>query len=173
MKKIIILTLLIVSSSLGLYSVEIEYDEVLFENSKGEIFTTKDNGKTWHHLKINKNPFEDQVYISNGRTFESSNKGKDWTEIVTEVENQDNKTIQVFPNPVTSNKLNLELESNLQGNCKITIFTIDGKEIFSDEQIEDNLTNLLELNLPDLSKGIFIISLENDGKVFYSKFIVE
>ncbi len=173
MRYIIVLSMLFLCSNFLLKATEIKYDEVVFENKNGEVFSSNDKGKTWKRLRIQKNPFKEQVFVSEDDKYYSSNTGKDWTVIVNEAENIENNSVKVFPNPVNSKKINLEFDSEIQGICTVKIFNLKGNMIFSDDINNQEKTNSVELNLPDLDNGVYIISFENNGNLKYSKFIVE
>jgi hypothetical protein len=73
--------------------------------------------------------------------------------------------IQIFPNPVRD-KLTID---NLSGNIVAKIFTIEGKLI-----LKVNLNNeIKEIKVNDLSKGIYILKLENEEMIIERRFIKE
>jgi hypothetical protein len=71
----------------------------------------------------------------------------------------------IYPNPVKEDKLNIITSSNGIKNIKIS--DLSGKKILSLETLDK------ELNLPNLPKGVYIIKLEQDGKISTQKLIVE
>ncbi len=173
MKMSMIVFILYLLANLGISAADINYDEVGFENSKGEVFISKNEGVTWQKLRMTKNPYKEQVYISKTGEFVSDNKGKDWTEVVNEVENQKVSSIQIFPNPVNGSKISLKFESDIQGTCKVSIFCLNGEKQVSYEIENYQNSNLVELNIPKLQKGTYIVLIKNNGKTYYSKFITK
>ena len=89
---------------------------------------------------------------------------------VTSVRNNTNQVaLRLFPNP-TTNILNLEFEKNAVGNTNVTIFDNVGRNVYSNSY---NINNQLQINLPSLAKGIYIINLENKDFTAVKTFIVE
>jgi hypothetical protein len=92
------------------------------------------------------------------------------TRTLTGVRNNTNQVaFKLFPNP-TKDLLNLEFEKNINGNTNVTIFDNVGRNVYSNSY---NVTNQLQINLPSLAKGIYIINLENKDFTAVKTFIVE
>lgn len=89
--------------------------------------------------------------------------------LVTKIDNHDvhNEFINdLFPNP-TSDVLNLEIQNSKHQNVNIEILSAIGQRVFTDRFIENNI----QLNVKDLSNGIYFLKVELDGKFIVSKFI--
>lgn len=92
------------------------------------------------------------------------------TKTVTGIRNNTNQVaIKLFPNP-TTNILNVEFEKNAVGNTNVTIFDNVGRNVFANSY---NVNNQLQINLPDLAKGLYIINIENKDFKSVKTFIVE
>ena len=92
------------------------------------------------------------------------------TKNITGIRNNTNQVaLRLFPNP-TTNILNLEFEKNAVGNTNVTIFDNVGRNVYSNSY---NINNQLQINLPSLAKGIYIINLENKDFTAVKTFIVE
>ena len=77
--------------------------------------------------------------------------------------------LQIFPNPFEE-KINIRFAESIQNNLKIQLMDITGKNRGTPEysKVSDRL---LELNTKYLPKGIYIISLEVNGKFYRKKLI--
>lgn len=71
------------------------------------------------------------------------------------------KSAKIFPNPVTD-ILNV---TNVSPNAKYTIHSVDGK-LVSKGNLSDN-----KISVNRLEKGVYVITIENEGKTVQSKFI--
>ena len=71
--------------------------------------------------------------------------------------------MQIFPNP-TKNIINIK---NITEIKKIKIFDYLGKEVLT--QTENNN----EINVENLSKGIYLIEINSENQKVYKKFIKE
>ena len=79
------------------------------------------------------------------------------------VTNSENNKLQIYPNPA-KNIINIKYNSEIE---KISIFDYLGKEILT--QIQNNN----EINVENLSKGIYIIEIQLENEKVYKKFIKE
>lgn len=76
------------------------------------------------------------------------------------------KNINIYPNPVY-NEIFIESENISLKNCKILIFNYLGQEILNLKNISQ--TNKIEINLKNQTPGFYIITIENNNKIFYNK----
>lgn len=70
--------------------------------------------------------------------------------------------VNVFPNP-TSEFINIQVDNQQIKNIKI--FNLIGKEVFTAE------TNNQPINVSELSKGIYIVKVKTDKKIFSKKIV--
>lgn len=84
------------------------------------------------------------------------------------VETFEKNTLKIFPNP-TSDFLNVSLGHETLKNSKIEIHSIQGVLIYSQHTKTENL----KINVEKFSKGIYILSIEKNGALLISKFIVQ
>ncbi len=100
----------------------------------------------------------------------NSNKNSATTLLTTGIRNNTNQVaVKLFPNP-TKSILNVEFEKNSIGNTNVIIFDNVGRSVYSNSY---NINNQLQINLPTLAKGIYIINLENKDFTAVKTFIVE
>ena len=71
--------------------------------------------------------------------------------------------LQVYPNPASSM---ITVENAL--NANIHILDLTGKQVMA---IENN--NGTQLNVADLTNGIYIVQVESDGKISTGRFVKE
>ncbi len=79
----------------------------------------------------------------------------------------------VFPNPLTGNILNVNLDNDVaQGNYDIEIFNINGQVVYSNNMEINNSKLTIDLNNENLSKGFYTIRLQKNNLQIQAKFIV-
>ena len=76
-----------------------------------------------------------------------------------------NNSIAIYPNP-TSDFLNV---SNLKPTSIISIYSLDGKNVYNNINKNDNLS----LSVKGWSKGVYIINVKNGNQTSVKKFIVQ
>ncbi|MBI9055061.1 MAG: PKD domain-containing protein [Bacteroidales bacterium] len=76
----------------------------------------------------------------------------------TGIDNLNESSINVYPNPVTNNKVFIELGNSYEGDVNIEIYNTEGRLIVSEKQ---KATSLLELNV-DLNKGFYFMKINNN-----------
>lgn len=79
------------------------------------------------------------------------------------ISNSDNNKLQIYPNP-TKNIIHIKNNYEIE---KITIFDCLGKEILTQTK------NNNEVNVENLSKGIYLIEINSENEKVYKKFIKE
>ena len=72
----------------------------------------------------------------------------------------------VFPNPAT-NKLNIEFEGKVPKNITANIYDSKGSLIKSETIINN------EIAITTLAQGLYLLTIESEGKRYSSKFIKE
>ncbi len=78
--------------------------------------------------------------------------------------------IKIFPNPGTS-KITLQINTQLE-NAAINIYDINGKIIWQKNEI--NGTNIIDVNVADLPRGVYFINaVEGDREVYKNKILLE
>lgn len=76
-------------------------------------------------------------------------------------------TAQISPNPV-ANTLTIALE-NVTSKTSVSVYNVLGNKVLSTQFYG----NQLELNVSNLSKGMYIVSVQNEGKRLIQKFVKE
>lgn len=77
-------------------------------------------------------------------------------------------SLKIFPNP-TNDYLNISLQNTTLKNSKIEIYNMLGEMIYSKNSITENV----KINVENFSKGIYILSVEKNGAILRSKFMVQ
>ncbi len=76
--------------------------------------------------------------------------------------------IAIFPNPVNSgNAFTFSIKGNLSGEAELVIFDQKGSKVFSKKE-DLNIGNSNKLNV-DLTKGIYFLSVSQNGRVVASE----
>lgn len=80
-----------------------------------------------------------------------------------------NKTLKLYPNPVrNSDKLNINFALNM--SAKINVYSLDGKLVLRDQL---NNSKFKDINISNLSNGIYLLRLETDNASITKKFIIQ
>jgi hypothetical protein len=77
-----------------------------------------------------------------------------------------NQAFSIYPNPA-SNKLNIKFEGNVPQNLIAHIYDSKGSLIKS-ETIVGN-----EIDINNLAQGLYLLTIESEGKRYRSKFVKE
>lgn len=77
-----------------------------------------------------------------------------------------NSLISINPNPAT-NKLNIVFEGNMSKNLIVNVYDSKGS-LVKCETILDN-----EINITNLAQGLYLLTIESEGKRYSNKFIKE
>lgn len=81
--------------------------------------------------------------------------------------------VKLFPNPVeASGTITIQLENSTQGDADIKLYNTTGVCVMQ-KHVESNRASFSEqLTLPDLNRGIYILKIEQNGKVGTQKLFV-
>lgn len=74
--------------------------------------------------------------------------------------------VRVYPNPANDV---LNIETKASGNYNVVIYNLVGEKIFEETQISQNKS----IDISNLTKGIYLLRLNVDQKIFSKKIIVE
>lgn len=81
-------------------------------------------------------------------------------------------SVRTYPNPVNTNKLNIELGPNFIGNVNVQIINVSGRVVYSKdiEGVDDSVVTLNNLNL---SKGVYLLKVKQGQTTGNCRFMVE
>ncbi len=79
---------------------------------------------------------------------------------------------QVFPNPLYSNKLYIRFYNETELYHEAVLINSIGKEIFRRNINASIGLNNIELEVPQLEKGIYLLDIKSDGKRLHSEKII-
>lgn len=102
--------------------------------------------------------FQDDSFL----LYNPSNEDCEYLNIEKEIQN----TISIYPNPI-SNKLTISYNS--KDKLNIEIIDISGRKIIEQNGIYANES----IDISDLNKGIYILSVLENGKLIYNKKIIK
>ncbi len=93
--------------------------------------------------------------------------------ITLSIGNEIGDRITLFPNPVKDGELNIQLGNMISENVSLSIFNSVGQEItaFTVDNLDNNTVKVKGLGR--LAKGIYFVRLDNEGKEFNAKFIID
>ena len=78
----------------------------------------------------------------------------------------------VFPNPVID-RASIKINFTLKGNAELKIMDISGRVVHNQFLEPKQGNKYYDINKPDISPGIYTISLNNDGIVYTNKIVFE
>jgi hypothetical protein len=87
-------------------------------------------------------------------------------------ENSSLHGITIFPNPV-KNYLILNIESIFTGNNNLSIYSIDGREVYSEIFDIKSVGRVKAIDVSNLTSGIYLLSVSNNRDRKFMKFIKE
>ena len=70
-----------------------------------------------------------------------------------------------------NNLITLILPSNVDDNAKITIFDVNGKQIYNKNSVLSTGLNFIEINTTNLVRGIYLINISTSSKIYQTKFV--
>ncbi len=73
--------------------------------------------------------------------------------------------ISTFPNPA-SNTLRVDFSQEMFGRMKVQIFDLTGKPVLQEKEVIGN-----QLEVGQLTPGLYILMMENDGRRYRTKFV--
>ncbi|MEM9837055.1 MAG: T9SS type A sorting domain-containing protein, partial [Bacteroidota bacterium] len=86
--------------------------------------------------------------------------------------NLDERSIKLFPNPAHSNQLNLHYSSAENQKLVLSIFNSSGQLLQQRAQIVYKGTQLIPIDISNLSKGTYLVQTHDGAKVNTIKFVV-
>ena len=79
--------------------------------------------------------------------------------------------ISVFPNPA-STILNVDTKDLIKGNVSLKIVSMDGNVVRNWDETIENDGEIISLPIEKLSKGIYILSIQQSNQLFYKKIAI-
>lgn len=79
---------------------------------------------------------------------------------------------EIYPNPVTDNRISIVFKDKVPKNLKINIFDMTGKKINSASTILSYSENTLFLELDNFEKGLYFVEIVSDTYTKATKLIV-
>lgn len=115
-------------------------------------------------------------FVTFSTTADANSYGSERFKIVfnsTALENDDFATnaISVYPNPIVNNQFNIALPSSVTGTVNVSITNMLGQEVYKSTN-DATQTMLVRPNQP-LQEGVYVVSVNNNGKVMQTKVIVK
>jgi hypothetical protein len=107
---------------------------------------------------------------SNGHVLNTNGADLFGSVDIEEIDNSLN--FEVFPNPSTD-KVFIKVNFDLADDAKITLTDLNGKIILDQDLNGENGKRTFEINKTNVSKGIYILSLENNDKTSNKKIVFE
>lgn len=82
----------------------------------------------------------------------------------------DISTFEIYPNPITDNNLTIVFDNSFN-ETQLEIFTVTGKQVF-DKNINGAGFQAKSFSLPNLDKGLYIVSISSRGKSLQKKLLI-
>ncbi|MFZ4796059.1 MAG: T9SS type A sorting domain-containing protein [Bacteroidia bacterium] len=85
----------------------------------------------------------------------------------------DNFEYEIFPNPIVNNQFNLSVWNKNSTQCTVKIFNIQGALVALQLVNLNAGFNQQNIQLDGISKGIYLLQIENETNQFHQKIVVE
>ena len=82
----------------------------------------------------------------------------------------DISTFEIYPNPITDNNLTIVFDNSFN-ETQLEIFTVTGKQVF-DKNINGAGFQAKSFSLPNLDKGLYIVSISSRGNSIQKKLLI-
>jgi PKD-like domain/Metallo-peptidase family M12/Secretion system C-terminal sorting domain len=82
------------------------------------------------------------------------------------------ESFRVYPNPATD-KLNVVVNANDNATVSLKLFDISGRILISENRMANEGVNTFALDINHLSKGIYLLEINNDSNIQKTKVVVE
>ncbi len=79
--------------------------------------------------------------------------------------------VKLYPNPVTSGNVTVELPANVKAAAYVTVYDNTGRMVLNTVNSADK--NYLTLNTGNLPKGLYIVNINQAGKLAKAQFIIQ
>ncbi len=136
--------------TVDMHSLNITWDESYKGQASIEVFGTNDCGN---------GPVSSTLEVSIDNTFGIG-------------ENELNVGVAVFPNP-NNGTFTVKLSSESNETVKLSIRSIVGEVVYTEEQITVNGEFVKTIDLSNFAEGIYFLMLENNNKVLTEKIIIQ
>ncbi len=166
-----------VSTAFHVYTLEWRPDRLIFSVDSVVHFTyqpTVRNAATWPFDAPQYMLFNIAIQPSITPSFTQSSMDIDYIRIYQETpvgltEKSLSTTLNLYPNPV-NNKLTVEVNSTLQNNTNVQIYNVQGKLVNTFSATVQQ--NKIELNnIDSLTRGMYFLTFQLDGKQYNTKFL--
>jgi len=87
--------------------------------------------------------------------------------------NIENFEYEIFPNPIVNNQFNLSVWNKNSTQCTVKVFNIQGALVALQSINLNAGFNQQNIQLDGLTKGIYLLQLENETNQFHQKIVVE
>lgn len=137
------------------------------------ILTGDKQGVTIYNSWINDTPGASDhfpIMILASINSETSARSIDKLEVKDRLKNE----VKIYPNPANQ-KINLVLDSDWNQSSTFEIFSINGVKIDQDTYAVSSSNKLLtkEIDITNLEKGVYVLRVESNGKIFSRQLIKE
>ncbi len=158
-------------------AADIDYNNIIFRNSKGKYFYTRDGGRNWKSLRYTDNPFKNQMFISQDkRIFISNDKGNTWREEKNIEISGDKKSPQLemklYPNPANEQST-FKINSGLDCNASVRIYNSLGEKVYDLQGCKLHKGyNEINIDIGSFDPGIYFVRVEAENYVYSGRFII-
>jgi len=84
-----------------------------------------------------------------------------------------NNNVLVFPNPVSDQKINIELTLETNANITVLLYNLTGEIILQQSKNGIQGDNILNLKLPNIAAGLYFLQVKYENQLLNTKVIVK
>jgi len=113
---------------------------------------------------------EDIGYVLSGAVLLKTIDGGTSTEIILNVDDfiYNNNRFTLYPNPASSNNINIDFNITNTSELSINLFDLNGKNLLS----KNNITPKTSIDISNISQGIYFVSLLKEGHVIATQKLI-
>jgi len=136
--------------SVDMYNLTVSWNEAYTGQANIEVYGSNDCGN---------GTVSEALEVSIGNTFGIG-------------ENDQNIGVSVFPNP-NNGTFTIKLSSTKNEKLRLSINSIVGESVYSEEQITVNGELLKTVDLSSFSEGIYFLVIENNNRIVTEKIVIQ
>ncbi len=147
---------------------------ILFAGTYGGVFMSVDNGNSWTELNNGLGDLETHsLAISDNYLYVGTHSSGVWrfplNEIAGLAQEKVSSSFSIYPNPV-SDLVTLSFDNQNISNLDIRIYNLMGDLVHSEELSNSNES---QINIQELSDGIYTLSIDSNGLIENKKLIIK
>ena len=145
-------------------SPELPFTGDYFNGNSIDVAALSFSGNTFLRWDYSEEILEDSSNPNLNHNFKKSG-------ILTAVfEDSNAESLSVLNSPVENGELNAVFNSNREKTYSISVFSPDGRKVYQVSELMEEGKNYIQINIPELSQGAYVLSVSSESEVHSAKF---